>query len=170
MGSPRCTCGHCEECQRGASAHFSRRGVLGALVGAAAVGGARAAAQTRGPTPDPAAVLKQLEAEAFLNLKGLYVAQKAYFAEKDRFTTNLDEVGFAPDEWCEDGARLRIKEKPTAFRKIGCHFIYEVETLGAAPQMEFRAYARGAVGAALGFNYLVESSGDQRGIPRRNPR
>ncbi len=128
------------------------------------------AAAAKEPTPDPAIALKALEAEAFKNLKSLFIAQKSYFAERDLYTTNLNMIGFEPDEWCEDAARLRIKEKPTEFKKVGCHFIYEVETLGTAPQIQFRAYARGAVAPVVGVNYLVESSGPYAGIPRHNPK
>lgn len=144
---------------------FTRRGVLGGLVGAAALATARPAAARE---PDPGASLRAMEEEAFKNLKALFTAQKSYFAERDRYTTDLDQVGFLPDEWCEDGARLKIKEKSTSVKKVGCHFIYEVETLDSS--MQFRAYARGAIAPALGITYLVESSGQYLGIPRRNPR
>ena len=151
---------------------FTRRGVLGGLVGAAGLATAGPAlAQKPAPgQPDPAAALKAMEQEAFKNLKGLYTAQKSYFAERDRYSTDLDQVGFLPEEWCEDGARLKIKEKSTSVKKVGCHFIYEVETLGTDASMQFRAYARGAVAPALGLTYLVESSGEFNGIPRRNPK
>ncbi len=113
---------------------------------------------------------KALQAEAFTGLKSLYTSEKAYFAERDRYTTNLTQIGFEPDGWCEDGARLRIKAQPTDFRKVGCHFTYEVETLGEGPQGQFRLYARGAVEPVLGVVYLVESSGQFAGIPRPNPK
>ena len=38
---------------------------------------------------------KQSEAKA--NLKAMYTAEKAFFAEKDRFSTNINEVGFSPE-------------------------------------------------------------------------
>ena len=114
-----------------------------------------------------AAELKALEVEAFANLKSLFTAQRAYFAEKDAFSTNLDQVGFQPDEWCEDGARLRITEQPSALKKVGCHFVYEVETTGTGGAMQVRCFARGAVDAAMGLTYFVDSHGDHRGIPRR---
>jgi hypothetical protein len=167
MNDRPCQCGHCDDCRNAGADRFSRRGVVGALLGTAAVA-VSPPALAREPAPRPAA-LEALQAEAFKNLQALVAALRAYYAERDAYTTDLDRLGFAPDEWCEDGARLRIEEKPTAFKKIGCHFTYEVETLGVAPQMQFRAWARGAVAPALGLTFLVESSGAHAGIPRRSP-
>ena len=142
----------------------TRRTVLGGVLSAITVGSTQRALAAEPPDA------RGLEAEAFQGLKALYVSEKAYFAEKDRYSPSLDQIGFAPSEWCEDGARLRIKEKSTEFKKVGCHFVYELETLGEGPQMQFRAYARGAATPAIGLNYLVESSGQYAGIPRRNPK
>jgi hypothetical protein len=161
-----CDCGSCNECKRAGVDRFSRRAALGAIVGAAVLTTTGQAALARDPVRPPEA----MEAEAFKNLKALFASQKAYYSQTDRYTTNLDQLGFAPDEWCEDGARLRIKETPTAFRKVGCHFVYEVETMGTQPQMQFRAYALGVVAPVVGINFLVESSGTYAGIPRRNPK
>jgi hypothetical protein len=165
MAELPCICGTCDECKRSG---FSRRSVLGGLISAAAV-----VTGTSAVAKEPvhsAKTAKDCEAEAFQNLKAMFIAQKSYFAERDRYSASLDQIGFAPDEWCEDGARLRIKEKSTEFKKVGCHFIYELETLGEGVQMQFRAYARGAVAPVLGINYLMESSGEFAGIPRRNPK
>ena len=159
MTERACDCGVCSDCKRAGVDHFTRRGVLRGFLGAAT------ALTQEAPAVEPAAA-SAMEKEAFANLKALYVAQKAYFAERDRYSTDLDAIGFAPDEWCQDGARLTIKEKPSAAKKIGCHFVYEVETMDRSRQ--FRAHARGAAGAALGRDFLVESSGEHMGIPRRN--
>jgi len=87
----------------------------------------------------PPGAVPDFEAEAFKSLRAIFIAQKSFFAERDRYATSFDQIGFAPDEWCEDGARLRITEKPTEFKKVGCHFVYEVEILGEGVQMQFRA-------------------------------
>ena len=144
--------------------NVSRRTVLRAALSTITVATAHRALAAEPPDQ------KALEAEAFQGLKSLFTAEKSYFAEKDTYSNSLDQIGFAPAEWCEDGARLRIKEKSTAFKKVGCHFVYELETLGEGVQMQFRAYARGAATPAIGLNYLVESSGQYAGIPRRNPK
>ena len=173
MADLPCSCGTCDECKRRG---FSRRRVLGGLISTAAVvtGGVAVAKEPVHSAVVPAGAApmsaKDCEAEAFQHLKAMFVAQKSFFAEKDRYSASLDQIGFAPSDWCEDGARLHIKEKATEFKKVGCHFIYEMETLGEGVQMQFRAYARGAVAPVLGINYLVESSGEYAGIPRRNPK
>ena len=140
---------------------YTRRGVITAMLGAATAAGAQST------EPDDAAVIKALEVEAFAGLRAIFVSQKAFYAAKDRYTANFDEAGFVPDPWCEDGARLKIKEEETPFKKIGCHFIYELELLG---KRGFRAHARGAVEPALGLAYLVEAEGKQAGIPARSPK
>ena len=131
--------------------------------------GAAAIARADAPAAKPpeTEALKKLQAEAFAGLKAIFVCQKSFFAERDKYTANFDEMGFAPDPWCEDGARLKIKETDTPHKKIGCHFIYEIETLSKGG---FRAYARGAVEPTLGVVYLVESEGRYAGIPRLNPK
>ena len=144
--------------------NVTRRTVLRAALSTITVGTAQRALAAEPPDQ------KALEAEAFQGLKSVFIAEKSYFAEKDTYSNSFDQIGFAPAEWCEDGARLRIKEKSTAFKKVGCHFVYELETLGEGVQMQFRAYARGAATPAIGLNYLVESSGQYAGIPRRNPK
>ncbi len=164
MAEHACDCGICNDCKRAGVDHFSRRSVLGGLLGAVTVGTAQPALAVEPPD------LKALETEAFQNLKSLFVCQKAFFAERDKYSTSLDQLGFAPSDWCEDGARLRIKDTPSEFKKLGCHFVYEVETMGTGPAMQFRAYARGAAAPAIGINYLVESGGQYAGIPRHNPK
>ena len=37
------------------------------------------------------------QAEPKANLKGLYVAQRSYFAEKDSFSSSLSDIGFIPE-------------------------------------------------------------------------
>ncbi len=90
--------------------------------------------------------------EAALNLRALYVAQQATTAEKGRYSEVFTELGFSPEP-CLDGTRADGLAPPGA----GCHFHYEVEVQGTAPEQTFVAKARGA-GALEGTTLQYTSS------------
>lgn len=143
----------------------SRRGFLKGLVGGAAltalpIAQQKADAQTK-PTP-PVAVKRTFEEEAISHLKSLWTAERAYFAERDRYTSNLRELGFEPDAFNEDGAKMKEKvdgEKTAA----SAHYIYSVEL----DDRGFIARARGAVGDAKGIEFELRSFGEDAGVPKK---
>jgi len=120
------------------------------------------------PRPgEPITASDPLEQEALRQLRALFVAEMAYFAEKDTYSDEMRAIGFEPDPWCPDGARRQIKKSGAKNEAIGCHFIYSVELDGSGPGGKFVLYARGAAAPALGLNYSVRSDGENRGIPQK---
>ncbi len=110
---------------------------------------------------------KEIEQEALQHLRAIYTAEKAYYAEKDKYSADLKAIGFEPNDWCPDGARLRIPKPASASEAVGCHFVYRVELSGSAPNDQFIMYAHGAAPPAIGLDFSVGSDGDQRGILQR---
>jgi hypothetical protein len=110
-----------------------------------------------------------IEQEAFAHLRALFVAERAYFAERDSYSAEMRAVGFDPDPWCPDGARRSIQAKAAKNEAVGCHFVYSVDLEGSGSTGQFVLRARGAAAPALGLTYVVRSDGETRGIPQRVP-
>jgi len=110
---------------------------------------------------------KEIEQEALTQLRAIYTAEKAYFAERAQYTDDFRAIGFQPSGWCPDGARLRIPKPTSANEAVGCHFVYRLELDGSGPKGQFTMYARGAAPPAIGLDYSVGSDGEQRGILQR---
>ena len=122
----------------------------------------------RAPPPTPAAPAnsgdaKAAEAEARRNLKSLYVAEKAYFQERDRYSDDLAEIGFVP-EACADGTKPATQGRRSA---SGCYFVYKVVLAGRGPDSRFVGYAYGAAPVVKGVEYQIFSDGEQAGTPKR---
>lgn len=130
----------------------------------AAISSGSDAARTSQKTEFP----KEIEEEALQHLRALYTAEKAYYAERDQYSADLRAIGFEPNGWCPDGARLQISQGAASPNEvIGCHFIYRVELNGTGPQGQFTMYARGAAPPAIGLDFAVASDGEQRGVLQR---
>jgi hypothetical protein len=108
-----------------------------------------------------------VEQEAFAHLRALFVAERAYFAERDSYSAEMRVIGFDPDPWCPDGARRSIQVTAAKNEAVGCHFVYMVELEGSGSTGQFVLRARGAAAPALGLKYVVRSDGENRGIPQR---
>jgi hypothetical protein len=109
---------------------------------------------------------KEIEKEALEQLRGLYTAEKSYYAEKDQYSADLRAIGFEPNAWCPDGARLLIQNVGPN-EAVGCHFTYRVELDETGPQAQFTLHAHGAAPPAIGLDFAVGSDGEQRGILQR---
>ncbi len=116
---------------------------------------------SRPATPALAALL----AEAQAGTRALWTAEASYFAERDRFTSDLAAAGFTPDPWCPDGARLRHTEQALPGEGVGCHFLYGVIIDGAAPEPRLSVYARGALAPVQGRAWVTPFQGLRAGIP-----
>ena len=106
-----------------------------------------------------------LLAEAQAGTRALWTAEASYYAERDRFTSDLAATGFTPDRWCPDGARLRHTEQPLPGEVVGCHFLYGVMIEGAAPEPRLYVYARGALAPVQGRAWVTPFQGLRAGIP-----
>ncbi|AFE04688.1 hypothetical protein COCOR_02509 [Corallococcus coralloides DSM 2259] len=120
------------------------------------------------PTPPPSSfMLKRFlqasasshEAEAKTNLKAIFTGEKAFFGEKDRYSTSFQALGFQPVQR-SDGTQLPV---PSPEWAAGGRFIYSVELRGA----EFQAYALGMDGKVKDVEYEIRSDGDWAGSPRK---
>lgn len=99
------------------------------------------------------------EAEAKTNLKSIFTGEKAFFGEKDRYSTSFQDLGFQPVPR-SDGTQLPV---PSPEWRAGGRFIYSVELRGA----EFQAYALGMDGKVKDVEYEIRSDGDWAGSPRK---
>lgn len=118
-----------------------------------------AVVQARAPTAN------SLVEEARVGMRGLLTAERAYFAEWNRYSKDLAATGFTPDVWCPDGARVRHTESPLAGEVVGCHFLYGVIQEGGASEPGLTVYARGAVEPVLGKAWVTALQGARAGIP-----
>ncbi|MFY0522606.1 hypothetical protein ACN28I_05145 [Archangium gephyra] len=89
------------------------------------------------------------------NLWALFITQRTFMQEKDRYSENLAEVGFRP-MGCTDGTRAAV---PDSAWVGGCRFIYRVEVAGTGPEMTFTATARGVSGLVEGTTIKVNETG-----------
>lgn len=92
------------------------------------------------------------EREGLEGLTGLYHAERAYFAEKDRYSSTLAHVGFLPES-CSDGTRPPVWEEGGV---AGCRFVYSVTVTGPT---SFIAVARGVSGTVAGTVLRVDETG-----------
>ncbi|MFY0582297.1 hypothetical protein ACN28S_55675 [Cystobacter fuscus] len=83
-----------------------------------------------------------VEGEAIREMRALYEAERSFLYEKDKYSQDLAQVGFAPVA-CADGSRAPL---PGPGWVAGCHFAYRVESVTGLPAASFAAIARGAVG------------------------
>lgn len=84
-----------------------------------------------------------VDCEGIREMRALHEAQVSFFQERDRFSLNLAEVGFAPAA-CADGSRAPV---PGPGWVAGCHFAYRVTAVTNPPTGEsFTAVAQGAAG------------------------
>jgi hypothetical protein len=146
-----------------------RLSILAVPIIAAVALSALGAAVLRGhaPAQQTGVLDSSIEREAFAGLKGLFVAELAYYAEYNRYSSDLRRLGFTPDPWCADGARRTIPPVEGTNRAAGCHFVYQAQVEGVAPEERFVVTATGAADPATGRSYRVVSDGPDRGIPRR---
>lgn len=93
------------------------------------------------------------EREGLRGLRTLYFAERAYFAEKDRYSSSLATVGFAPES-CMDGTRPT--QLPDEGWVAGCRFLYHVTITGPA---SFTATAYGVSGTVEGTTLKVDEAG-----------
>ncbi|PTL80955.1 hypothetical protein DAT35_26890 [Vitiosangium sp. GDMCC 1.1324] len=89
--------------------------------------------------------------EGIRNLRDLYTTERAFLQEKDRYSSNLEEVGFVP-MGCTDGTR---PTGPDSSWKGGCRFIYRVEVTPTG----FIATARAVSGLAAGTTMKIDETG-----------
>jgi hypothetical protein len=108
----------------------------------------------------------ELVKERLTGLRGLRAAELSYFAERDAYAAEFPVIGFKPDAWCPDGARLRQTAQASQGEAAGCHYLYGVFLEGKGPEGSFTAYARGAIAPVAGKVWLVSSAGPASGIPQ----
>ncbi|WNG21596.1 hypothetical protein [Cystobacter fuscus] len=112
-----------------------------------------------------------VEGEAIREMRALYTAEQSLLQEKDRYTQDLTQVGFAPAA-CADGSRAPV---PGTGWVAGCHFAYQVESVTGWPAASFSAIARGTPGTLAedvtlgigspvtqGISFWLERSGVRR--------
>ena len=99
---------------------------------------------------------KARESEAKTTLKGLFVAEKSYFGERDRYTADYAQLGWEPAA-CPDGTRPGVPSKGWI---AGCNFIYRVEIQGQGQKATFTGYAVGVGPNVVGMELKVGSDGD----------
>jgi len=71
---------------------------------------------------------KQSEAKA--NLKAIYTAQKAYFAENDKYSKEVGKIGFAPERGNRYAYRLTDQCTTTESRAVGATATPTAECIG----------------------------------------
>jgi hypothetical protein len=116
-----------------------------------------------------------IDCEGIRAMKALHDAELGFLEEKERYSRNLTEVGFAPPA-CADGSRAPV---PGPDWVAGCHFTYRVTAMTSLPasQPSFTAIAQGAAGTpAAGVTLQIGKSSSlkkvvfwlERGGVRRN--
>jgi hypothetical protein len=93
--------------------------------------------------------------EGTQHIRGLFITEKAFQQEKDRYSSNLQEIGFLPTG-CTNGTRAAV---PDSTWMGGCRFIYSVEVAGTGPEMTFIATARAISGPIAGTTLKINESG-----------
>jgi len=102
--------------------------------------------------PAPSFSCAAQEREGVQGIRGLFTGERALFAEKDRYSSNLTEVGFLPLS-CTDGTR---PSGPDSSWVGGCRFIYRVEVTGP---FSFIATARAVSGLIAGTTIRIDETG-----------
>ncbi|WNG57775.1 hypothetical protein F0U59_25700 [Archangium gephyra] len=93
--------------------------------------------------------------EGTQNIRGLFITERAFLQEKDRYSSNLQEIGFF-SMGCTDGTRAAV---PDSSWMGGCRFIYSVEVAGTGPAMTFIATARAISGPIAGTTMKINETG-----------
>ncbi|AKJ03650.1 hypothetical protein ATI61_11999 [Archangium gephyra] len=93
--------------------------------------------------------------EGIQHMRALYTTERGFLQEKDRYSSNLEEIGFVP-MGCTDGTRAAV---PDSSWTGGCRFIYRVDVQGTAPTMTFTATARAISGPIAGTTIKIDESG-----------
>lgn len=89
--------------------------------------------------------------EGVQGIRNLFITEVAFFNEKDRYSSNLAEIGFVLDS-CTDGTRAAV---PDSSWTAGCRFIYRVDLTPAG----FVATARAVSGAISGTTLKIFQDG-----------
>ncbi|QRO02238.1 hypothetical protein JRI60_26075 [Archangium violaceum] len=92
------------------------------------------------------------EREGIQGIRALFISERAFLQEKDRYSSNLAEVGFLP-LGCTDGTR---PSGPDSSWVGGCRFIYRVEVTGP---FSFTATARAVSGLIEGTTIRIDETG-----------
>ncbi|WNG57641.1 hypothetical protein F0U59_24930 [Archangium gephyra] len=101
------------------------------------------------------------EEEGLLHIQALYTTERAIFQEKDRYSSNLAELGFLPLS-CTDGTR---PTGPDSSWLGGCRFIYHVEVTSPST---FIATARAVSGPIAGTTFQIDETGTRTYSPVRS--
>jgi hypothetical protein len=125
-------------------------------------------AEASGPvqTRSPQQVSSPLEDEARRHLRAIWTAEKAYFGERNGYSEQVRQIGFEPDAWCADGARLAVTSPPADPRQaLGCHFIYELAVDAAGDRWSASAHGFGpAAGIELALDQASPPPSFQRDV------
>lgn len=89
--------------------------------------------------------------EGVQGIRALFTTERAFLQEKDRYSSNFEEIGFLP-MGCTDGTRAPV---PDSTWMGGCRFIYRVEVAGTGPTMTFTATARAISGPIAGTTIKI---------------
>ncbi|WP_157759106.1 hypothetical protein [Cystobacter fuscus] len=117
--------------------------VVGALCGSWS-----AVAMAEGPPVDCGGI----DGEAIREMRALYEAERSWLYEKDKYSQDLAQVGFAP-LGCTDGTR---PSGPDSSWVGGCRFIYQV---GVTGPRSFIATARAVSGVISGLTPRIDETG-----------
>lgn len=96
--------------------------------------------------------------EANKLLKAVHTAQRAYFAEFDRYSADPNAIGFEPQP-CDDGSSASAREGGVA----GCKVVIKLTASGVGENAVFTATAKGK-GVALGID--SKSAGEIKQLKR----
>jgi hypothetical protein len=88
-------------------------------------------------------------------MRALFTTERAFLQEKDRYSSNLEEIGFLP-MGCTNGTRAAV---PDSSWMGGCRFIYRVELSGTGPSGKFTATARAVSGPIAGTTMKIDQTG-----------
>jgi hypothetical protein len=92
------------------------------------------------------------EEEGLMYIHALFTIERSIFQERDRYSSNLAELGFRPMS-CTEGTR---PTGPDSSWLGGCRFIYHVELTGPS---SFIATARAVSGPIAGTTFQLDETG-----------
>lgn len=90
--------------------------------------------------------------EGVQGIRALFITERAFIQEKDRYSSNLTEIGFVPMS-CTDGSRPALPD--STWGAAGCRFIYRVDVTPSG----FVATARAVSGAISGTTLKIDQDG-----------
>ncbi|HYO70931.1 MAG TPA: hypothetical protein VEU33_33110 [Archangium sp.] len=93
--------------------------------------------------------------EGVQHIRALFTTERAFLQEKDRYSSNLEEIGFVP-MGCTNGTRAAV---PDSSWTGGCRFIYRADVAGTPPAMTFTATARAISGPIAGTTLKIDEAG-----------